>query len=78
MTSSHLATAAHEDEDLFGAISFLLKLLTCEIDPRQTSNMSLPMLLGVADGDTCSHRDFCPAEIAEASYGSPEMRGLKL
>jgi hypothetical protein len=66
MTSFYLAIAAHEDEDLFGAISCLLKLLTCEIDPGQTSNISLPMLLGVAEGDTCSHQDFTPAEFAEA------------
>ena len=65
MTSFYLATAAHEDEDLFGAISCLLKLLTCEIDPRQTSNISLPMLLGVAERDTCTHQDFTPAEFAE-------------
>ena len=65
MTSFYLATAGCENEDLFGAISCLLNLLTCEIDPRETSTISLPILLGAQEGDTCSHEDFTPAEFAE-------------
>jgi hypothetical protein len=65
MTSFYLATAGYENEDLFGAISCLLNLLTCEIDPQETSTISLPTLLGAQEGDSCSHEDFTPAEFAE-------------
>lgn len=65
MTSFYLATAGCPGEDLFGMVSCLLSLLACEVDPRETSKVSLPILLGAQEGDTCSHEDYTPTEFAE-------------
>jgi hypothetical protein len=65
MTSFYLATAGCQDEDLFGMICCLLSLLACKVDPRKTSNVSLPILLVAQEGDTCSHEEYTPAEFAE-------------
>jgi len=65
MTSFYLATAGCQDEDLFGMICCLLSLLVCEVNPLQTSRISLPILLVAQTGDTCSHKDYTPAEFAE-------------
>jgi hypothetical protein len=65
MTSFYLATAGCQNEDLFGMICCLLSLLACEVDPRKTSEISLPILLVAKEGDTCSHEHYTPAELAE-------------
>jgi hypothetical protein len=65
MTSFYLATAGCKGEDLFGIICCLLSLLACDVDPLGTSNISLPTLLVVLAGNTCSHKDYTPAEFAE-------------
>jgi hypothetical protein len=46
-------------------ICCLLSLLACEVDPRETSEISLPILLVAKEGDTCSHKHYTPAELAE-------------
>jgi hypothetical protein len=66
MTSFYLATAGCENEDLFGAIACLLNLLACEVDPRETSKISLSILLGSHERYNCSHDDLTPVEFAEA------------
>jgi hypothetical protein len=65
MTSFYLATAGCQDEDLFGMICCLLSLLVCNVNPLETSRISLPILLVAQTGDTCSHKDYTPAEFAE-------------
>jgi hypothetical protein len=65
MTSFYLATAGCQDEDLFGMICCLLSLLACEVDPRETSEISLAILLDAQEGGTCSHEKYTPAEFAE-------------
>ena len=65
MTSFYLATAGCKDEDLFGMICCLLSLLACDVNPLETSTILLPILLIALTGDTCSHKDYTPAEFAE-------------
>jgi hypothetical protein len=65
MTSFYLVTAGFQNEDLFGMICCLLNLLVCEVDPREISEISLPILLGAQEGDTCSHESYTPVEFAE-------------
>jgi hypothetical protein len=65
MTSFYLATTGFQNEDLFGMICCLLSLLACEVDPRKISEISLPILLGAQEGDTCSHESYTPVEFAE-------------
>jgi hypothetical protein len=81
MTSFYLATAGSQDEDLFGMICCLLSLLACEVDPQETSQISLPILLVAQEGDTCSHEEYTPAEFAEClmvktMYTWPELTKL--
>src|SRR5271170_593545 len=65
MSSFYLATAGCQNEDLFGMICCLLSLLACEVDPRETSEVSLLILLVAKEGDSCSHKHYTPAEFAE-------------
>jgi len=43
----------------------LLSLLVSRVSPFETANLSLPMLLGVDDRDTCSHEILLAAELVE-------------
>ena len=46
-------------------ICCLLSLLAFGVDPRETTEISLPLLLVAKEGDTCSHKRYTPAELAE-------------
>jgi hypothetical protein len=65
LTCFYLGTAGCQNEDLFGMICCLLSLLAAQVRPWVTAMLSLPMLLGVDEGDTCSHKELSPAELAK-------------
>lgn len=65
LTCFYLGTAGCQNEDLFGMICCLLSLIAAKVSPFETAILSLPMLLGLDEGDTCSPKRLSPADLAE-------------
>ncbi|OJD30009.1 uncharacterized protein BKCO1_6800019 [Diplodia corticola] len=67
VTAFHLAEHGVEDEDLFGILACVLRMLANGVDPRLKPAISME-LLGIhpsGDMDTCTHEDLTPYQLAQ-------------
>ncbi|KAI8935572.1 hypothetical protein NX059_008141 [Plenodomus lindquistii] len=74
MTAYHLADKGCQGEDLCGMLACLLCLITCGLDPRKSTNISVHMLLGIdVMFAGCSHEQLTPAGLATTISTSPTV-----
>ena len=67
----HLSLSGCENENLFGILACLLRLLSLGADPLLKCDISLQALLGEEDVNACSHEELDPIELTEKVLSSP-------